>query len=752
MKKLFTLFALLAVFMGANAKEIVDAEVNFSDYTDISQVKFAGWGGSESAFARLSIQDGCLHFESEVATDPGWDCQFFPIGFGGNAEVGVTYTLHFKVKGSVTQNISALGFGLTPYGQFPITTEWVEGTYDYTATGTSGDILFQCGDYVGYWDIAYLKITHEGKEEKPATWQEWLTSDGQPVVVETTPAAIPSWRGNAEFGSWPEWALAKTDEGINISWRGDRTGEICAWALTMGRNEDNLDGQDGRARPFPADIEEIDGGHAFVVDATQCAIIPLPADNPDANSFKWANQFWIQSPKGWKEGTEVKLHFRYKATKNVKSATQIHKEHPSDYLHWQAIGSIEFTTEWKEYDGKFTIDSNMANGWSVAFNLQDGLSSPDEFEPVKFYFDDLSWETMVLDEGFFVAGSNATTGIEYDFDTATELEYDGAADAYVATVGTVGHSDTWVNEVMISTVRGYDKAFKSATIKPSGSIIGDDDSNWLDYTAGSNAKIKLPAAGVWQIFVAPDETDASKGQVLFMLVEGEELKKPVDIITFVVEIVINGVERDWLPADADGNPQEAEIGNGNTWDNQFFIVANRVLEPGEVTVIAFDCVATLAAKTLTGTHAMPGEYRKDAFGDVDFPAADDGVIEHIEREYVIPSTTWGNEPITDAQSISFDMAVIKEANDYTIKNVQWYLKDATLNGAGQTMENLINATGTDNFFVKIGAGNAVVPLGIDNVINTTTTGSKYIYNLSGQRVSKDYKGVVIINGRKVVQK
>ena len=55
MKKLFTLIALLACFMGANAKEIVDAEVDFSKYTDISQVPFASWRGSESAFARLSI-------------------------------------------------------------------------------------------------------------------------------------------------------------------------------------------------------------------------------------------------------------------------------------------------------------------------------------------------------------------------------------------------------------------------------------------------------------------------------------------------------------------------------------------------------------------------------------------------------------------------------------------------------------------------------------------------------------------------
>lgn len=140
MKKLFTLFALLVLALGANAKEIVDVEVDFSKMADGSEIKFYGWGASESARARLSIQNGCLHFHSEEATDPSWDCQFFPIG-GVDAEVGVVYTLHYKIKGSVAQNVSMLGFGLTPYGQFPITTDWVEGTVDYEAANSEGNLL-----------------------------------------------------------------------------------------------------------------------------------------------------------------------------------------------------------------------------------------------------------------------------------------------------------------------------------------------------------------------------------------------------------------------------------------------------------------------------------------------------------------------------------------------------------------------------------------------------------------------------------
>ena len=102
------------------------------------------------------------------------------------------------------------------------------------------------------------------------------------------------------------------------------------------------------------------------------------------------------------------------------------------------------------------------------------------------------------------------------------------------------------------------------------------------------------------------------------------------------------------------------------------------------------------------------------------------------------------------KSIAFNLAEIKDACIYEIKDVQWYLKDETLD-EGKTWENLIDATGGANFLKKEGAGNAIEPTGINGVIYTTT-GSDVIYNLSGQRVSKDYKGVVIKNGRKVVIK
>ena len=684
MKKLFTLFALLVLALGANAKEIVDVEVDFSKMADGSEIKFYGWGASESARARLSIQNGCLHFHSEEATDPSWDCQFFPIG-GVDAEVGVVYTLHYKIKGSVAQNVSMLGFGLTPYGQFPITTDWVEGTVDYEAANSEGNLLMQCGDYVGDFDIAYLKITHEGKEERPVEWIEQLEN------------------GDAEK-PWADPNVRFNDQENNF--------KICAWAKEKGRNMNESDGWD----PFPADIEEVDGSHVFVVHG-QVA-------DTEGDPSAWDNQFWIQSPKMLKVGSQFKLHFRYKASEAATTNTQFHHQNPSDYVFYQAIGDINFTTEWQEYDGVVTVPEQATDAWSIAFNL-----NPQNKNAVNFYFDDLSLSLMKLDEGYFVASSNTSTGIEYDFDNATEFTVDD--DLIVATVGTKGKQDTWVNEVMISTVRGNDRAFKSATLKPTGTVVNDPDT-WLDYTEGSNAKIKLPAAGVWTISI-----DTEGKQINFVKLEGEKDQEPLDIKPNTSVVVVHGQERDDL-ADTDTEVREEEGGSGQPWDNQFFILANRTLEAGEVTVLEFDYQSTIEAKTTTQCHGAPGAYMHwSCIGDVNFTPE----MQHFSTTFTVPSEANG------MQSIAFNMAEIKAACDYTITNVVWKLEDNT--------ETLINETGVENFIVKEGAGTEphvyVDPTGINNTVVDSNV-STAAYNLAGQRVSNSYKGIVVKNGKKFIVK
>ena len=739
MKKFLTLVALLAVALGAKAEWVEDYKIDYSTHTGFpfyvmgyvpewfdgvmtdfgANYKYVAVEGAEETSDDIVKTEGGVEYYKIALESPAWH-QYF-IADGIPTELDGTYTVKAMVKASESCAINVnLGWGWNE-GQsmgttVAIGTEWEEVEWEYSGVGgTSCNLVAQPGGTTATIEWKWLTVSHNQKEQRPVEWIEHITN------------------GNAET-AWPAWALEETD-GINANWRGNRAGEICAWALTMGRNFDDqntvISEDSPRARPFPADIEAEAGNesnHVFAVHVTKIEKID------DDASIQWSNQFWIQSPQGWKSGTQIKIHFRYKAEKAAKAATQIHKEHPSDYLHWDAVGDVNFTTEWQEFDKTITFNESQGSGWSLAFNLTAESTVDAPQEPNIFYFDDLSWQTMKLDEGLFVASSNSETGIEYDFDNATELTYNEDLQAYVAVVGKVGQQDSWVNEAMVSTVRGNDAAFKGATLKPSGAIVNDPD-EWVNYTEAALAKIKFPAAGVWQVAV-----DTENKQMNFIKLEGEQDKAPIEINPNMTLVTVNGQEREYTEAEAEAAGLEKPEPAGQAWDNQFFIYANRPLDTGETTVLTFKYKASRDARTTTQCHGEPGAYMHwGAIGDVNFTTE----WQEFEMTFTVPAEANG------MRSIAFNMAEIKEACVYEITEVVWKLEDET--------ESLIDQEGSKNFYVKEGAGTDPYVFGTepggDGVINVkkSDNASSATYNLAGQRVNEGYKGVVIKNGKKSLQ-
>jgi hypothetical protein len=144
-----------------------------------------------------------------------------------------------------------------------------------------------------------------------------------------------------------------------------------------------------------------------------------------------------------------------------------------------------------------------------------------------------------------------------------------------------------------------------------------------------------------------------------------------------------------------------------------------------------------------GDDGKPCTYLNwEAIGDVNFTEE----WQDFEKEFKVPAGDNG------MRSIVFNMSEIKEANDYYIKNVQWYVKDATLEAEGKTMENLINETGADNFWIKVNKGAPEQPTAINSVVAKAAAGNGAIYNLAGQRVNAAYKGLVIKDGKKYIAK
>ena len=713
MKKLFTVVALLSVFLGAKADWVQDYQIDYSTHkgfpfyvmgyvpewidgvmTDFgANYKYVAVDGAEeTSDVIVATEQGVEYYK--IAVDGGAWHQYF-IADGIPTELDGSYTVKALVKASEACTINVnMGWGWGDGQQapasvtIPASADFQEVEWEYSGIGgTSCNLVAQPGMATATIEWKSVTVSHNQKAARPVEWIENLEN------------------GNAEK-SWAEMGLA--DVKYNDM---ENNYKICAW----GKEREVNMNEDGGWDPFPATIEtEADGNHVFVVHGK-------PATT-EGDASAWDNQFWIESPKEWKSGTALKIKFRYKASKAVTVATQCHYQQPSNYLIWHAIGDINFTEEWQEFDGTMNIADDMNGTWGIAFQL-----NQNDKEAIDFYFDDLSWQHMKLDEGYFVAGSNPNAGLEYDFDNAVQFTEDADAGCWVATIG---EKNAYVSQIMISTVRGNDAAFKGATLKPAGTIKNDPD-EWLDYTESSLAKLNLPGEGIWKIYL-----DDNYKAMAFEMIEGNVIE-PIVINPNPTVVVVNALERDDLSDVVNGQPQqrEEEGGAGETWDNQFWIKANRTLSTGEVTIIQFKYKASREANTTTQLHGEPGAYLHwAAIGDVSFTTE----WQDFETTLTVPSEANG------MQSIAFNMAEIKEACDYELKDFVWKLEDNT--------ESLINQTGGENFYVKVVGGDPTpVETGIKGIVNNQPS-TAAIYNLAGQRVDKAYKGIVVKEGKKYIAK
>lgn len=108
----------------------------------------------------------------------------------------------------------------------------------------------------------------------------------------------------------------------------------------------------------------------------------------------WDNQFWIYEPYALPSGTNIIVEFDYKADVAASSGSQSHNA-PGAYLHWAAIGTPQYTTEWQHFkyegkipsecDGKDDDGNTVARFLSIAFNMSDFA------DPNKYYFDNFSF-------------------------------------------------------------------------------------------------------------------------------------------------------------------------------------------------------------------------------------------------------------------------------------------------------------------------------------------------------------------------
>lgn len=120
------------------------------------------------------------------------------------------------------------------------------------------------------------------------------------------------------------------------------------------------------------------------------------AGNPilDGENFApWDSQFFITfgADQALNEGDKYRLTMRVKADEANKVGTQMHKA-AGEYVHWQAVGDVNFTENWEEFDsGWQTVTTSpwgsAVGAYTIAFNLATGIHN-------RYFFDDMRIEVQ----------------------------------------------------------------------------------------------------------------------------------------------------------------------------------------------------------------------------------------------------------------------------------------------------------------------------------------------------------------------
>ena len=122
----------------------------------------------------------------------------------------------------------------------------------------------------------------------------------------------------------------------------------------------------------------------------------------DIEEHEWDSQFWFKSITTFHEGDEWEVSMMVKADKRTEGwfekldgsgevnvtgiHTEVHKDYACGYLHWAAIGTVSFDTEWRKYTASGIFNNEQDGGNFIAFSLNDF------YEANNYYFDQISFK------------------------------------------------------------------------------------------------------------------------------------------------------------------------------------------------------------------------------------------------------------------------------------------------------------------------------------------------------------------------
>lgn len=116
-----------------------------------------------------------------------------------------------------------------------------------------------------------------------------------------------------------------------------------------------------------AKMVKVDGTKEEQYFEKRCIVV----NSSDMVEAAWDNQFWVVANEPFHAGDSFEFSADVLAQENAEVGSQIHGKEPGDYLHWAAVGSIPFSTEWSTYHATGTFPADAEGGQSIAFNMND---------------------------------------------------------------------------------------------------------------------------------------------------------------------------------------------------------------------------------------------------------------------------------------------------------------------------------------------------------------------------------------------
>src|SRR5690554_2571772 len=285
-------------------EEVVDG---FKDY---SVEGFTGWAAEEVP-VKPYVQNGVLVVENPSEMEQNYFLQYH-VANGISIKENTKHKVTIRIKGTSAGAITvALGtWSAQGNTQLPVTEEWVDVSVELNSTVNASDafVMLQSGKYVGTYEVAWVKVTHEEA------------------------AAVTFYVNQLENSE-----------------------------MLTGGSMDNFVVREFGKDDVPGAILEGEGPDG--TNAIKITSIADPA-NP------WDTQFFIYTPnKTWEAGEKYRISFWYKASAAADSETQCHVE-PGGYLHYAMLPqNPQFTTEWKHYEATSSIPGDGDGMKSIAFNL-----------------------------------------------------------------------------------------------------------------------------------------------------------------------------------------------------------------------------------------------------------------------------------------------------------------------------------------------------------------------------------------------